>query len=435
MKYALSSKKKSVRRKQSSLSTVPMLPSYHLPGRIRGFTNEHLTHDHQYPQTILLLLQEIQKSRLQGFLKGISENKNSDQEYFENTFNDFSKEGCLRWIYQSNYIDDGQERFEASDDISFDVRGMFCADCELSRRLVELRPVAYETPEPGQKPNFPKEGYTTTHWKWGVQPLRGEYRLFELTEKYTVTELSRDYFLHMLSMISSVLPPGFPIRKTCYTFRCGNGLIDVSEILPKTEFENLDLQNDIIEPLRQFSQPITFEGATIRFILPEVNPFVTEESRQGDLQECFYDPHLKVNLHSNVIHSMAIHVMIPKGRTIIFHCPREYSGGFDYKTIANLDVYPDLEPYYPYLLFGEPVFYKLFIYSVMFLMERRSDSFKTIFNNPSEIRELCQGIFSGEDAERFRKRIIIAKIKTEISFPQCVSTIRNCIMGLRLYTE
>jgi hypothetical protein len=436
MKYTLSSKKKSVRKKQSSPATTAMLPAYHLPGKPRGFSNAHLVHDYQYPQTILYLFKETQKTRFQAFLKSLSENRISDKESLQNTYTPtHSKEGCLRWVYQSNYINDGQERFEASDDISFDVRGHFCADCELARRMVELRPVAYDTPEPGQKLICSQEGYTNTSWQWSSQPLVDRYTTFDISEKYTIAELSRDKFTHLISLISSILPENFPIRKTCYTFLCGNALLDVSETMPKREFDNLDLQTDIIEPLKTFSQPFVFEGTTIRFVLPQVNPFVPEKDLDGNLQECFYDPHLKINIHSKIVHSMAIHLTLPKGRSMLIHCPSDYSGFIDYKLAMSLDVYPDLEPYYPYLLFNKPGFNRLFIYSVMFLMERRADSFKTIFNNPSEIRELCQGLFEEDDAERFRKRIIVAKPASQVTFPQCVVTIRNCILGLRLYTE
>jgi len=436
MKYTLATKKKKpIRKRQlSPASPVGFLPSYHLPGPIKGFSNDHLLYDYQYPQTIRHLFDRFQKRRLETLFSTLTEGKISDHEAIQQTFTKTcSQEGCLRWVYQSNYINDGQERFEASNDVSFDVRGQFCADCELARRLVEMRPIIYDTPEP-EKPALPyEEGYTKTQWTWGFRPLLDKCLSFDLDPKLTICELSSDLFLHLLSLVNSILPEDFPLRRTCYTFRCGNGLVDVSETMTHNEFDNLDMQEDILTPLHRLSEPIPFEGGTIRLILSDMNPFVTEGSH---IQECFYNPHLKLNVHSRAMHSMAIKFSLPRGgRTMLFHCPPDWSSVIDYRMVRELDVYPDIELYYPFLLFNTPNFIRVFVYSVMFLMERRMDTFKTIVSNPDEFHEICQGIFGIRDTERFRNRLLLAKPKSEVTFPQCMSIIRNCMLGLRLYTE
>lgn len=435
MKYALSSKKKSTRKKQSSIATR-FLPSFHLPGKVRGFTNDSLIHDFHYPQTIHAIFQETQTQRLDMLLKNLDEEKLSIHDSILYTFTpSHSKEGCLRWIYKSNYINDGQERFEASDDTSFDVRGHFCSDCELSRRLVESRPITYETPSKDSPMIFSHEGYMKDLWVLDSQPFTNRCTPILVNDKLTSCELSKDLFLHLISLVSSKAPEDFPLRKICYTFRCGNGLLDVSEDISKGEFEDLDFQNGIVTPLQRLSNPIVHKGCSIKIILPEINPFVSEQHGRGVDQECFYDSFIKVNPKGGLLHSMAVQVSLPRGRSILFHCPPPYSSFIDYKLINSIYEYPDIQPYYPHLLFRQPKFIRLFVYSIMYLMETRTDTFRKIFTNPSEIKEICRDVLTSEDAERYRKRLLVAKPSTEVTFHQCRNIIRNCILGLRLYTE
>jgi hypothetical protein len=434
MKYALSSKKKSTRKKQSSPATS-FLPSFQLPGKIRGFSNDILIHDYHYPQTIYDLFRETQSRRLDLLLKSLGEEQPIHDSILSTFTPSSSREGCLRWVYHSNYINDGQERFEASDDVSFDVRGHFCSDCELSRRFLELKPIAYETPEGETEGIFSQEGYRGESWVLDSQPVFDTCIPFEVNDKYITCELSRDLFLHVLSLVSSSVPEDFPLRNICYTFRCGNALWDVSETISKREIDDLDFQKDIIDPLQRFSNPFSREGCTIQFILPEVNPFVSDQSTGIASQECFYDSSIKINPKSNVVHSLAIQLSFARGRTIRFHCPSSHASLVDYKLVNSLLEYPDLSPYYPAILFRQPNFIRLFVYSVMYLMETRADTFSKIFSNPSEIREICNEILLPEDAERYRKRLMMVKETREKTFPQCKDIIRNCILGLRLYTE
>ena len=433
MKYALSSKKKTTRKKQSS-PTTSFLPSFNLPGGVRGFTNDNFIHDYHYPQTIHALFQESQQQRLGLLIRNLEEDKVSIHDSILYTFAPSrSQEGCLRWIYKSNYINDGQERFEASDDTSFDVRGHFCSDCELSRRLVELKPIAYETPDKHSSTFFSQEGYMDKSWVLDSQPFVNRCIPFSINDKFTACEISKDLFLHILSLVSSIAPPDFPLRKTCYTFRCGTGLIDVSEDISKGDSDDLDFQKDIVSPLQRLSVPFLHKGCSIKLILPEINPFISNVS--GPPQGCYYDSSIKVNTRGEILHTMAVQFSFPKGRSIVFHCPPSHASFIDYKLVYSLQEYPDISLYYPYILFRQPRFIRLFVYSIMYLMETRTDTFKTIFTNPQEIQEISREILNPDDAERYRKRLLVAKPSTELTFPQCRTIIRNCILGLRLYTE
>lgn len=435
MKYSIPHKKKKIAKRIKNLtSTAVMLPEHHLANNevnLRGMTNDDLVRDFQYPDTIYRLLKRIQESRLVTLLNDLSPGKEPEASFLDRSFeNYYSKPGCLRWVYTSNYINDGQERFEASDDVSFDVRGNFCADCELARRMVELRPVIYETPEPNQTPEIIKDGFTEKSWEWNFRPLVGRCVSHVLDDKTVVCELSSDYFIHILSLVNSVrnIPS---LREICYTFRCGDGVIDVSERMNQEE-RDIDMTQGIIEQIRRLETPFVAHDTEFQIMFTELNPFVSGHPND----ECFYDPHLRINPNSRVIHSGFIRMKLPNGRKYIFSCPDEYAGMTDYSIIKSLDTFPDLELYYPALFYSLRGFGVVFVYCVMFLMENHKGSFHDILNNREEFRSICKPVFTEDDAERLRGRLVMMKSRaSNFTFPRSLSVIRNCLIGLRLYTE
>jgi hypothetical protein len=403
-------------------------------------TGEHLIRDYQFPTTIYNYFINKQRERFSNLFDRLSQGvktPGSIHDIIESSLGErCSKDGCLSWVYKSNYINDGQERFEASDDVSFDVRGNFCADCELARRLVELRPVIYDTPEPGKEIRVSYDGFTNKLWDWEFQPYLCQCNVHVIEKKLVVCELSKDMFTYMLSMIQSVGYRKKACREVCYTFRCGQGFVNIMEKIPSPEVRDLDWQEDVLEPIRDLAGGMNFRNGHIRMTLAEINPFVVD-TNDRNAGECYYDPHIKINPRTRAIHSMFINLTLPDETRLIMCCPSDFTGGVDFEVIRKLDIYPDINIYYPSIFIFTNNFAQLFVYCVMYLMERDSQksSFSNIILNAGEFKVICRGLLDEKNAERLRSRLLLAKNGGEVTYMKAVSIIRSSLSGLRLYAE
>jgi hypothetical protein len=418
---------------------------------------DNFVRDFQYPQTIRAIMREMENYKFNQFIEELRKNPLEPSKAFEATdARDYSPEGCLRWVYQHRFFNDGQERYEAADDVSFDVRGNFCYRCEMARRLVELRPIAFEAPAASDPyPEFVSEGYTRKHWTWGDEPAQNQCTLFSLDEEVPETpngdfvcELSSDLFRALLTMVQSAGNNDYQaLRETATSYRCGARRVYVFETEnnhTKQPTNELDYQMDIVDGLRELATPrkVNDRGVDVSIIVSEINPFVVDEaeSHRGSsihLSECFYNPRMVVNQVGRVIHSMSVKLSYGPGNpSYLFVCPEVSHGLVRYDMALRGDqitTFPDNELYYPTMFYGKSHLTEVILYSVMYLMERTNNGeFSRVVNEkPEEFYKICRRAFNPHEAEFYRKRLVLHKRNGKVkNYPSTLKAIRNSFLGL-----
>jgi hypothetical protein len=462
MKYSVlaSAKKKKLLKKlkgevSSQVALLPPRPMtaadvLNIRPTCRG---DNFVRDFQYPQTIRAIMRDLENYKFNQFTDELRKNPLLPSKAFEVADGrDYSTDGCLRWVYHHRFFNDGQERYEAADDISFDVRGNFCYRCEMARRLVELRPIAFEAPDASDPyPEVVKDGYTSKHWTWVDEPAQNQCTLFSLDEEVPETpngdfvcELSSDLFKALLTMVQSSGGEYQGLREACTSYRCGSRRVYVLETEnnhSKPQSKDLDYQMDIVSGLRELASPrkISDRGVEVSIIVSEINPFViddVEANRGTYLNECFYNPRMVVNQASRVIHSMAIKLNYGPGNpSYLFVCPEVSHGLVRYDLALRGDTitFPDNELYYPAMFYGKTHLTEVILYSVMYLMERTNEGeFSRVVNEkPEEFYKICRKAFNPHEAEFYRKRLVLHKRNGKVkNYPSTIKAIRNSFLGL-----
>jgi hypothetical protein len=149
---------------------------------VRELHGETLIRHMQYPSTILKFMRDRQVSIFDNLIKNIDKCVSPEKmlKLIRGQHVKYeSGVGCLSSFYKSEYRDEGQPRYEAADDLSFDICGSFCPNCEISRRLCELLPVHYSVPEENEKIDAPMDGFTEGRWVSSGEP---DDTLVELNE-------------------------------------------------------------------------------------------------------------------------------------------------------------------------------------------------------------------------------------------------------------
>lgn len=424
MKYTTATKKtKNLKRPKQSRPNIQSLPAHPFTDKstnLRHHKEDVLTKDYQYPATILDLMNFLQKERLKTFLTTFKTQKDilPAIQYLDSS-NDMllSQEGCLRWVYDSNYMNDGQERFEASDDVSFDVRGQFCSFCELSRRIVELKPILYETPTEDRIPEKSTEGFTQKSWVWKSESRKELCNVIPISGPLKVCELSSDLFRALLTLFITEHSDVF--RYTCFTYTCGSKRSFIVEDM-KTEREfNLDLQKDIINPIYELEEERIIHGISTSINIYEFDPFIADGENED---QCYYTSNAKINIHSDIIYHMSIRI----GDCYII-CRKYESIPLDYSAIFSTTEFMDSPLYFPAQYLGKRSFLPVFLYGIMYLMGNQS------IHNQQEFTSLTSKLLSQQDSERLRKRLLthkrIGHIKT---FSEYLTVFHGCLVGLNV---
>jgi len=452
----MSSKKQRGQKKTGIKLKKPMvvretLPSHKLGelGNYRGITGDEYVRDYQYPQTIFNVCQKMEREKFERFISELMGNQVDTYpgDILRNCDSGeprFSEQGCLRWVYDHKFFNDGQERYEAADDVSFDVRGNFCYHCELARRLVELRPIAYETPTEFGKAAFDNNGFMGKLWEWNSessleQPIRNNNQEF--------IELSPDAFKSLLIMLKAFGLYEGELRGCAGSYRCGGRRVYVLEKNnPYTSSftDSLDYQQDIVQTIRNLETPRKLLNGKVEVsvLVSEINPFVTtsggnnkEDKEDGNEDQCFYNPRLTLNINSNVVHSLSIRMnLLETGQRFCFVCPKR-DNLVDYWLTSSLDSFPELEPYYPAMFYGRSHVGEVLLYGLMFLMNPQESEFSNVVNNkPSDFHKICSNLFDREeDAESFRRRLILHKRNYRtFTFPRAINSLRDSLVGLKI---
>lgn len=461
MKYsvlAASKKKKLLKKLKSGVSnpvlTLPPRPMTMTMENIRpAVTGENFIRDFQYPQTIRNVMRDMEIAKFKTFADRLLRDPLSPIKAFDEIDgSDYSKEGCLRWTYDHVFFNDGQERYEAADDISFDVRGHFCYRCEMARRLVELRPIAFESADISHPhPEFVGDGYTSKKWSWMDEPALRRCTLTSLDEETPETpngefvcELSPDLFRALITMLQTTA--GYSeLRETGMSYLCGGRRMYVSES-ENTHFKpntDLDYQLDIVDRLRELANPRKLLDQTVEvsIVVSEINPFMMDKGEgSGYLDECFYDPRLVVNQASRIIHSMSVRLGFGPGKPMfLFVCPETIHGLIRYDiALRHLTSFPDNDIYYPAMFYGRRYVSEVIMYSVMYLMERvpGGEFSKVVDESPEEFYKIGRRVFTVQEADFFRKRLVFHKRSGRIkNYPSMIKAIRNSFVGLSTFRQ
>jgi hypothetical protein len=440
--------KKGTAKLKKPLVIKENLPSHKLGelGNYKGITGEEYLRDYQYPQTIFNVCQKLEREKFERFVDGLTGNEEDvhPSEILKNCDSgepQKSEAGCLRWVYDHKFFNDGQERYEAADDVSFDVRGNFCYRCEMARRLVELRPIAYETPTEFGKATFEEEGFTRRLWEWNSE----EEKLVRNNDRDFI-ELSTDAFKSMLIMLKAFGLYEEELRGCAGSYRCGGRRVYVLEKMTpyaSSASESLDYQEDIARTIRNLETPRKLLNGKVEvsILVSEINPFVTSKGsgnnnkeEDGNDDQCFYNPRLTLNINSNVVHTLSIRMDFPEtGQQICFVCPGK-DNLIDYRLISSLDSFPEIEPYYPAVFYGRRNVGEVLLYGLMFLMNPDESEFANVVNNkPTDFYKLCSNAFDRVNAESFRRRLILHKRNYRtFAFPKAINSLRDSIIGLKL---
>jgi hypothetical protein len=330
-----------------------------------------------------------------------------------------SENGCLRWVYESNYINDGQERFEASDNVSFDVRGSFCSFCELSRRLSELRPIFYETPTEDRIPERNTEGFTQNEWVWKSEPKQNICEFISVTDTLKVCEMSSDLFRTLLSLFIVEHPNVF--RNTCFAYSCGSKQVFVTENVKSEREFNLDIQKDILYPIRKIEEENILYGVSTSIHIYEFDPFIAEVTKED---HCYYTSRIHLNIHSELIHHMSIRV-----GDVFFVC-RKNRTPVDYNIVFRSRQFMDNPLYYPSMYMGKVSILSGFLYGIMYMFGNQPQ-IKTILESSNDFGNLVSNTLSRGDVEKLRKRLLIHKrINSVKTFSDYLAVFRSCLVGL-----
>jgi hypothetical protein len=367
-------------------------------------------------------MKHMQRERLKTFLTIMKTQKDVIKavQYIANSDDmKLSETGCLRWVYESNYMNDGQERFEASDDVSFDVRGSFCSFCELSRRLSELRPVFYETPTEEHIPERSTEGFTQNEWVWKSEPKQNVCEVISVADSLKVCELSSDLFRTLLSLF--IVDHVNVFRNTCFAYTCGSKQVFVTENVKSEREFNLDIQKDILYPIRKIEEESFLHGVSTSIHIYEFDPFIAEATKED---HCYYTSGIRLNIHSELIHHMSIRV----GDTY-FLC-RKSRTPLDYSMVFGFRQFLDNHIYYPSMYLGKNSLLPGFLYGIMYMFGNQAQ-IKNIMESSNEFGNLVPGTLSRGEMEKLRKRLLIHKrINNVKTFNDYFTAFRSCLVGL-----
>jgi len=400
---------------------------------------EYLLTDLQYPSTILHHMKSAQREKFTGFLSGIR-----DREIDEETMGDLldrqptlhrftSRNGCGKWVYNSRFMSDGQDRFETTDDISFDVLGSFCPSCELSRRLMELKPVHYEVPEEGETLVPSSEGFTDRNWSIGYDPVVDRCSADKSVNGKCFWDLSPDRFRGLLAMVTNVKDYK-EIACIVGGYVCGNRRVYVSEIFKGVGYEDreMDFQTDVVDVLYGMEEPRYFSDVSIQITVNEFNPIVEES--EGD--QVFYSPSMILNPLSRIIYNMSVRLQIGT-REHIFHCSETPTPNISFQVLRSLTEFPEWGDAYPKFYTGVRGYGPIFAYAVFYMNDPPDGNFSRIVHeDPRQFYKIV-GLRIGnerEDAIRvFRERIIELKKKiTMHTLDDTIKIIRMCLGGLEI---
>ena len=425
-------------RKPKSLLQTHRVVSPIDASNVRELSGETLLRHMQYPSTILRFMKDRQINMLDNFIKYIDRcvvpEKIVDLIRGQHVKYE-SVGGCLRRHYQSVFRDEGQPRFEASDDLSFDICGSFCPNCELSRRMCENLPVHYYVPEENETIEAPMEGFTAgMRWTDFSEPDEIYVDLNEDDPRIRYWTLSPTLFRDLLTMLSSADLMGGATNEMVHSYGCGGMRFYVSSDPDEKHesMQSIDVTQNILKQLVTLENTRVYKNSCkINIFASEVSPFVKEKHSN----EVFYDKdgNLRLDLRSRVIHGMSIRITNPMGFQNVFICPEindEVSMTF-VKSIPELVPDNFMCPRIYYNVAGIGV---LLMMIILFLSsEQTSELSQMAFDDPNFMDKLGIIITNEDDVKRIRKIMLEIKLNHVYeSYDEMIKMSRFILQGLSI---
>jgi hypothetical protein len=425
-------KKKHPHTPKQAPQTIPNL--YLTAPGARNVTDppgEILIRNYQFPRSIESAMREAQQARFRGLVSKLRETSSGEKmiEILNKPpplHEHESRLGCTRWVYDSVFMDDGQDRYEPADDISFDVLGTFCPSCELARRLVEFKPVHYTVPAEGETLSASTEGFTGKRWEVVHDPVTNHCTADTTVQGKIFWSMSSDLFRVVLAM---VLCAGnySEVGSLLGGYRCGGRRVFVAELLETRDSQDIDFIENVLRRLSSLEDPRFVSDVSVRITLGEFNPYV-----MGGGDEVASTPSLTINPASRIIHNLSIRIQMERSEHI-FHCP---SAGSPYKfgDLANLAEFPETDYAYPRMYTGVGGYAPILAYALLYLNETPPGEFtRIIHEEPSQFYKLCGVRIADTDIKEFRERLMVCKRTTVFTnFNSSIKALRMCLSGLEI---
>lgn len=387
---------------------------------------------YQFPKTIYERMRAAQVEKLDLFIEGMK-NFSGNSEVLLGLLNRApelhsheSRNGCPRWVYNSVFMADGQDRYEATDDLSFNVLGTFCPSCELSRRLVEFKPIHYEVPEEGQVLVASTNGFLKENWTWAYDPIVDHCELDSSISGKSFWKLSVEKFRSLLVMVSA----GLGIEgcaKILGGYVCGHRRVYVAETPSQGTMDSVDFQKDFLDPISEVEKPRYRGNTMFQICVSELNPLRGEEN-------VFYSPTLTLNLLSDVIYGLSLKMYVGE-REFVFYCSEPGPLKPTFRELRGLEGFPEIQDLYPTFYVGMRGFTPLILFSLFYLNEGVPGEFtRVVMEDPRGfVKFIGERFGEMEDAEEFRTRLIDYKRNIPITdFRDSIDGLRKCLGGLRV---
>lgn len=424
-------------RKPKSLLQTHRVMSPVEASNVRELSGETLLRHMQYPTTILKFMRDRQENILDNLVRNLDRCIVPEKmvSLIRGQYVKYESEaGCLRHFYKSELRSDGQMRYEASDDLSFDICGSFCPNCELSRRLCENLPVHYSVPDENETIEPPMDGFTEERWMSFGEPDDTQVELNEDDPRIRYWTLSPTLFRDLLALLSSAnLDEGVMNRMT-HSYGCGGMRFYVSSD-PDTDRENMqaiDIAQNILRQISRLGATRVYKNSCkVNIYASEISPFV-----KGDgPNEVFYDGegNIHIDVRSRVIHGMSVRITNSTGFQNVFICPEIN----DEVSMTFVKSIPELVPdnfMLPRLYYNVPGIGVLLMMIVLYLSsDPVSEYSEMVYSDPMFMDRLGIMITDPDELGRIRKAMIDIKLDNKYeTYREMVKMSRIILQGLSI---
>lgn len=403
---------------------------------VRELSGETLVRHMQFPTTILKFMKDRQKNMFDAFMKNVDRCTTAEKmvtlirgQYVKYE----SQRGCLRWHHKSVFMDDGQARFEAADDLSFDICGSFCPNCELSRRICESLPVHYSVPEENEKITAPMDGFTETRWMRHTEPDNTDAVLEDGDPRVKYWMLSAPLFRDLLAMMGSSGYLQFT-NEIVHSYGCGGMRCYVASEPANMQdaLKTIDITNNILNTLATLEKTHVYKSAyKINIYASEISPFI----RGAGDNHVYYDEtgNMCLDLRSEVIHGMSVRMTNSMGFQNVFVCP-EMKTGMTMEFVKSFtEFFPD-KSMYPTMYYNVPGIGILLMLIILFLSsDQASELSQMVYTDSSFMDRLGIYITSQDDIRRVRKAMLEMKVNSNYeSYSDMVNICRIIIQGMNI---
>lgn len=404
---------------------------------VRELSGETLLRHMQYPTTILKFMKDRQGNILDNLVKNLDRCTLPEKmvSLIRGQYVKYESEiGCLRHFYRSEFRNDGQMRYEAMDDLSFDICGSFCPNCELSRRMCENLPVHYSVPEENEILDAPMDGFTEEHWTTFGEPDDTHVELNEEDPRIRYWTLSSTLFRDLLTLLSSVGLDDGVMNRMVHSYGCGGVRFYVSEH-PDVERENIqeiDISQNILQRISKLEKTRVYRNShKVNIFASEISPFV----KTSGGNEVFYDEdgNMHLDVRSRVIHGMSIRFTNSMGFQNVFICP-EINDEVSMTFVKSIPELVTDNFMLPRLYYNVPGIGVLLMMVVLYLSsDPNSEYSQMVSSDPAFMDRLGIIITDSEELGRIRKAMIDIKLDNKYeTYREMVKMTRVILEGLRI---